>query len=262
MPGTKRADEVLRFIKSQHSASVKEISDHFGLNETTVRRDLRQLQLQNLIKREYGRASIVDNRSDFEVFDLYSDDADEAATRIVTQAFKIIHTGQVIILPGSHLTLALAKSFEEKSHISVVTNSLTIFNAVKGNQNLRLISTGGIYDPLGNGLNGTIAETMLQNLRADILFIEPSGISMQEGFTHENLTQIPTLNAMIRTARQVILLARSRAFDKQAGGIVAPLNVVHKIVTDRLFTEQEMAALAEMNIETVSTASDDRTHAQ
>lgn len=200
-------------------------------------------------------------QSDSEVFDAYSDGAVESATQIVARASRIIHTGHVIILPGSHLTLLLAKSLEERSHISVVTNSLIIFNAVKGNQNLRLISTGGIYDPLGNGLNGTIAETMLQNLRADMLFIEPSGISMQEGFTHENLTQIPTLNVMIRTARQVILLARSSVFDKQAGGIVAPLNVVHKIVTDRLFSEQELTALAEMNIETIFTASDDRTHA-
>lgn len=239
---------------------MKEISDHFGLNQTTVRRDLRQLQLQNLIKREYGRASILDKRPDFEVSEPYPDEAIEIAEQIVAHASRLVHTGQVIILPGSHLTLLLAKSFEARSHISVVTNSLTIFNAVKGNPYLRLISTGGIYDPLGNGLNGTIAETMLQNLRADILFIEPSGISMQEGFTHENLAQIPTLNAMIRTARQVILLARSSAFDKQAGGIVAPLSVVRKIVTDRLFGEQELAALAEMNIEIVSTASDDRTH--
>jgi DeoR family fructose operon transcriptional repressor len=260
MVRTKRTKEILHFLDTQHSASVKEISDHFGLNEATVRRDLRQLQLQNLIKREYGKASIVEKRPDSEAFESYLGDAAEPAAQIVSHALKLIHTGQVIILPGAQLTLLLARSLVEKSHISVVTNSLTIFNAVKGNQNLRVISTGGIYDPLGNSMNGAIAETMLQNLRADILFIEPSGISMQEGFTHENLAQIPTLNAMIRTARQVILLARSRTFDKQAGGIVAPLNVVHKIVTDRAFSERELATLAEMNIETVSVPSEDRTH--
>ncbi|MEW6403316.1 MAG: DeoR/GlpR family DNA-binding transcription regulator [Chloroflexota bacterium] len=252
MTRTKRADEVLSFIKIQYSATVKEICDHFGLNEATVRRDLRQLQLQNLIKREYGKASIVERKGPSDAFETSSANATSTELEIVEHSLKIIHTGQVIILPGSHLTLLLARSLEKKSHISVVTNSLTIFDALKSNQNLHLISTGGIYDPLGNNLNGTIVENMLQNLRADLLFIEPSGISMREGFTHENLAQIPSLNAMIRTARQVIMLASSPTFNKQAGGIVAPLNVVHKIVTDRVFSDQELSILADMNIETIS----------
>ncbi len=234
---------------------MQEICDRFGLNGATVRRDLRQLELQNVITREYGKASVVELKSEPPALEAPISIATETDLTIVEQALKNIHTGQVIILPGSRLTLLLARSLEKKSHISVVTNSLAIFDALKSNGNLHLISTGGIFDPLGNSLNGAIVETMLQNLRADLLFLEPSGISLREGFTHENLAQIPSLNAMIRTTRQVIMLAGSATFDKQAGGIVAPLNVVHKIFTDRLFAESELAVLAEMNIEIISASS-------
>ncbi len=251
MTRTKRSEEVLFFIKSRQSATVKEICDHFGLNEATVRRDLRLLELQNLISREYGKASAMELKAESPLREPPLSDATGAELAIVEQALRCVHTGQVIILPGSRLTLILARSLENKSRISVVTNSLAVFDALKGNQNLHLISTGGIFDPLGNSLNGTIVETMLQNLRADLLFIEPSGIGLQEGFTHENLAQIPSLNAMIRTARQVILFAASATFDKQAGGIVASMKVAHKIITDRAFDDKELALLADMNIESI-----------
>jgi DeoR/GlpR family transcriptional regulator of sugar metabolism len=246
---SERVDEILRFIRSEGSATVKDISDRFGLNEATVRRDLRQLQLRNLISREYGKATFVEPDSESGAVSPDYESARGTDRLIVDEALLGIRPGQMVILPGSPLALLIASALAKMSHLSVVTNSLNIFEALRRNKDLHLISTGGIYDQLGNSLNGSIAEGMLQNLRADLLFIEPSGISLREGFTHDNLAQIPTLNAMIRSARQVVVVARAPAFDKQAGGIVAPIRVVHKIITDRKFEEKDEALLSDAGIE-------------
>lgn len=244
-----RVDDILRFIRSERSATVKDISDRFGIKEATVRRDLRQLQLRNLISREYGKATFVEPDSGSRVSSPDYESSRGVERQIVDEALLGIRQGQMVILPGSPLNLLIASAMAKMSHLSVVTNSLAIFEALRRNKDLHLISTGGIFDQLGNSLNGSIAEGMLQNLRADLLFIEPSGISLGEGFTHDNLAQIPTLNAMIRSARQVVIVAKARAFDMQAGGIVAPIRVVHKIVTDREFVEKDEALLAEAGIE-------------
>jgi DeoR/GlpR family transcriptional regulator of sugar metabolism len=59
-----------------------------------------------------------------------------------------------------------------------------------------------------------------------------SGISLDFGLSHDAISEVTMKQAMIRSAREVILLADHTAFETEAGIQVAPLHVIHKLITD------------------------------
>ncbi len=95
-----------------------------------------------------------------------------------------------------------------------------------------MISTGGAVRYSTQMLVGPTAEGALKELRADKLFLMVSGISLDFGLSHHTISEVTMKQAMIRSARQVILLADHTAFGAEVGIQVAPLKAVHKLITD------------------------------
>jgi DeoR/GlpR family transcriptional regulator of sugar metabolism len=81
-------------------------------------------------------------------------------------------------------------------------------------------------------LVGPTAEGALRELRADTLFLMASGITLDFGLSHNTISEVTVKQAMIRSAREVILLADHTAFGAEVGIQVAPLKAVHKLITD------------------------------
>ena len=81
-------------------------------------------------------------------------------------------------------------------------------------------------------LVGPTAENALRDLRADKLFLTVSGITFDFGLSHTNISEVTIKQAMIRSAKEVILLADHTCFSHESVIQVAPLNVVNKVITD------------------------------
>jgi len=81
-------------------------------------------------------------------------------------------------------------------------------------------------------LIGPTAEGALKELRADKLFLMVSGITLDIGLSHHPISEITIKQAMIRSAREVILLADHPSFGEEAGIQVAPLKAIHRLITD------------------------------
>jgi len=64
------------------------------------------------------------------------------------------------------------------------------------------------------------------------LFLMVSGITLDFGLSHHNISEVSIKQAMIRSAREVILLTDSTSFGAEAIIQVAPLSVVDMLITD------------------------------
>lgn len=81
-------------------------------------------------------------------------------------------------------------------------------------------------------LVGPTAEGALRELRADKLFLSVEGVSLEFGLSHTNISEVTIKQAMIRSAREVILMADHTFFGEECVIQVAPTTVVHKLITD------------------------------
>ena len=113
-----------------------------------------------------------------------------------------------------------------------MTDLVVVFDTINPTPGITLISTGGTLRYSTQVMVGPIAEGALKELRGHKLFLMVSGISLDFGLSHHTISEITMKQAMIRSAREIILLADHTSFIEDATIQVAPLTVVHRLITD------------------------------
>jgi DeoR/GlpR family transcriptional regulator of sugar metabolism len=120
-----------------------------------------------------------------------------------------------------------------RRNLTIITSSLHIANLFYNLPDIRLIVSGGIVRLGEASLIGDLAKYSYQNLSVDRLLLGVGGIDVQSGLTEYNWDDALVKQAMIASAKEVILVADASKFNRVAFARVAPLNIVHQIVTDR-----------------------------
>ena len=77
-----------------------------------------------------------------------------------------------------------------------------------------------------------IAEQALSQFYVDKAFIGLRGISLHHGLTSPFPEEIPVKRQMIKCAQQVFILADHTKFNFTSASLIAPLDVVHTLITD------------------------------
>ncbi len=113
---------------------------------------------------------------------------------------------------------------------------------------IQLISTGGALRRSSQVLVGPTAESALRELRADKLFLSVSGISQDFGLSHTNISEVTIKQAMIHSAREVILLADYTIFEQESVAQVASLSIVNKLITDESMPAKSRLDMAKQGI--------------
>jgi DeoR family fructose operon transcriptional repressor len=152
--------------------------------------------------------------------------------RIAVKAASIVEPGNVVLVDGGPIAAYLALELKQKKDITVITNSAIVFDTLNHTSGITLISTGGTLRDSSQMLVGPTGEGALRDLRADKVFLMVSGISLDFGLSHHPISEVTIKQAMIRSAREVILLADHTSFGEEAGLQVAPFSVVNKLITD------------------------------
>lgn len=160
------------------------------------------------------------------------DEVEIRRRKIAAKAASLVETGDVVLIDGGPIALYLAEELKLKKEITVITNSVIVFDTLNRAAGITLISTGGALRFSTQVLVGPTAEGALKELRADKLFLMVSGITLGFGLSHHNISEVTIKQAMIRSARDVILLADHTSFGEEAGIQVAPLTVVQTLITD------------------------------
>ncbi len=160
------------------------------------------------------------------------DEVEIRRRKIAGKAASLVEPGDVVLIDGGPMARYLAEELKQKKEITVITNSVVVFDALNFKAGITLISTGGALRYSTQVLVGPTAEGALRELRADKLFLMVSGITLDFGLSHHTISEVTIKQAMIHSAREVILLADHTSFGEEAGIQVAPLTVVHHLITD------------------------------
>ena len=170
---------------------------------------------------------------------------------IARAAAQLVKPGDVILIDCGQVTTFLAEALRGMSGITVITNGLGVFDALRYLPNINLLVTGGVLRHESQALIGPTVESILRELRADKLFMAVSGVSIGFGLSHTNPAEVAVKQAMIRAAREIILLADHTKFDQESVMQIAPLQVVHKLITDDALPASTRLELAKLGIEVI-----------
>jgi DeoR family fructose operon transcriptional repressor len=179
------------------------------------------------------------------------DEVELRRRQIAHQAASLVEPGEVVLVDGGPIARYLAEELKHRKEITVITNSVIVFDTLNRTPGITLISTGGAVRYSSQLLVGPTAEGALKELRADKLFLMVSGITLGFGLSHHTISEVTMKQAMIRSARQVILLADHTCFEAETGIQIAPLAVVHQLITDDALSPNIRLDLTKAGIQVV-----------
>jgi DeoR family fructose operon transcriptional repressor len=189
---------------------------------------------------------------EFRVIDAEQNLKDEIEIRrraIGRCAAEQIQPGDVVLLDGGGIANHLAEALVDRDGITIITNSVDVFDILKASSRNTLILTGGAYRNSSHMLVGPTAEGALRELRADKLFLMVAGVSLSFGLSHTNISEVTMKQMMIRSAKEVILLADHSFFGQESVVQVAPLTVVNKLITDDALPASVRLDLSKLGIQ-------------
>jgi len=176
----------------------------------------------------------------------------EALKRAIARAAaRLINTGNTVILDAGITTAYLAQALHGRSGITIITNSISVLSELAGEPGITLVSTGGMVRHESRSLIGAAAETTFKDLRADQAFIACTGLSLKFGLSNTNMQETAVKRAMIAAAREVILLADHTKIGVESLVKVAPVDCLHRLITDSGVSPQHRLALTQQGIEVI-----------
>lgn len=233
---------------------IKSAAVQLGVTEMTIRRDLRELEKQQLILPVKGGAILSPARYEPEQHD--ADELMDLKFAIAEALYMQIMPCNAIFLSTGSTSLAFAKTLVRKkiSYLTVITNSLTIASALFRSR-CKVILLGGELRSNSLDLVGHIGEKNIAEFHVDWLISGCDGAFSNFGFyTSDN--SLSNLEKMsIKIADHVAIITASSKFGTRSLSRFASLEDVDLLVTDDKLNAADREHLQKANINIVEVKS-------
>ena len=246
------AGSCLCFTRNK-SLTVQDAAKQFDVAEETIRRDLKNLERQNLIVRTHGGAVIADHASAEISYEKRKRINISGKDLIGKKAAEFVNDGDTLILDASTSSFFVAKYVKHKKGITVITNAQNVIGELSGIEEIELVSTGGVLRRKSMSYVGRIAESGLSHYQANKLFFSCMGFSLERGITDSNEQESDIKKIMIRCSHEKILLCDQTKFNQVGYASTATLEDIDLMITDKDLTPEELESMNHYSIKTVRT---------
>lgn len=244
-----RRDQILQAVQDHHKVRVSRLAQQFAVSAVTIRSDLRALTAAGLLARQHGGARLATDAQPETPLAEKRIRHRERKLRIAACAATLVAPGDKLILDAGSTTLMLARNLAASAPLTVFTNSLPIANTLWQVQGLRLIVSGGTLHQSSQSLQGPQAESSLDSLVFDKLFLGADGVDPAFGLSTHNPDDARLNARMLDHARQVILLVDGSKFGQLCLHRICGMERVHIVISDASMPASARAALAARGID-------------
>jgi DeoR/GlpR family transcriptional regulator of sugar metabolism len=231
MRAAERQIKIQNFVRTQEFIDAAVLASKLGVSESSVRRDLIELERQGLVRRVRGGAVSLQVQGESRGLGWAANRAREEKQRIGKAAAALLEEGQTLIMDGGSTVAEVARQILGHS-LQVITNSILIAQIFYDSKSVELTLTGGYLYPRLGVLLGPICEEMLSRVAADVLVMGTGGIT-EAGLSNTNTLVVGSEHRMLEVSRRVIVVADHFKFGRQAMAHLTPLESVDVIVTDQ-----------------------------
>jgi DeoR/GlpR family transcriptional regulator of sugar metabolism len=248
-----RLDKIIQILYSEGKVVVKELSETFNISEDAIRKDLRYLESLGVLEKTYGGGILIKPIAQNIRLQERNNYNSTAKRVIADKAFDLLKDGETIFLDISSTNMILAEKLAQSPlNITVISNSLDILKILSQSQNIQLICPGGIYYPSMDGFVGSATIEAISNYTVQKSFIGSCGVDLiNKGVTTFNVEDGNTKKAIIRAAKEVILVMENKKFFYDGIYKFADLEKIDFIITEKLPSEEIANKLAKNRVKLI-----------
>lgn len=227
---TKQRHQLILQRLSEHKVvKLKELVDLTDSSESTIRRDLTDLEAEGYLARVHGGATLIATPDEEPTFEEKRDRFVDEKVAIARKAATFIEDGMSIYLDAGTTTQAMVPFLEGKK-IVVVTNSLPIANELF-DLDIKTFVIGGELKRSTQALVGYNARESMMNYRVDLAFLGMNGIDLEAGYTTPDPEEALVKKTAIELAQTSFVLADASKIGKRTFSRVATLDAAQLITS-------------------------------
>jgi DeoR/GlpR family transcriptional regulator of sugar metabolism len=244
-----RRDLILNRLERDGKIVAADLSAELDVSPDTVRRDLRELAEAGLLRRVHGGAlpAAVGARP----YAVRREQAPEAKEAIAGATRGLLRQGQVILLDAGTTTLEVARRLPPELEATVITNSPPIAVALAEHPTVEVTMLGGTLAKDAQAAVGAATVEALHAIRADLLVLGVCSLHPEVGITVMDLEESYVKRAMIENAAEVVAVSSAEKLGSAGPYVVAPLEELTHLVTERSAPGDKLAPYRELGIEVV-----------
>lgn len=236
-------------LAQQHGrVLVEELAESLGISRITIRKDLDYLQRRGALQRTHGGALLPGSGalSDPSLQEKEGRHSREKQ-RIAAAAVEMVREGQCVLLDSGTTTTAIARALKKFSRLTVITNAVNIAAELSGTD-FEVLLTGGSLRKNSFSLVGPLAEDMLRDMHADVLFLGVDGFDLEVGLTTPNVMESRVNRMMVKASAMVVAVCDSTKFHRRSLSKIVDATAIHYVITDRNLSKETAEALRGLNI--------------
>lgn len=236
---TERQQVILTLLAEKQTIKMQEIVELTNASESTIRRDLTELENEHKLERIHGGATISSRKlHEPSMIDKTSKNMQEKM-RIAKYAASFIQEGDCIFLDAGTTTLHMIPHLRNKK-VVVVTNGLTHVEALI-EQEVTTYLTGGYVKGKTRALVGPQAIQSLQNYRFDRCFLGANGFDITFGYTTPDPEEAAVKYQASQLAKKTYVVADHTKYGQVS---FSKIDMLHRatLITDEV-TEEELQEL-------------------
>lgn len=223
---------ILEQLKQQGYVRVQELSEKLNVSEVTIRKDLKYLESKKILQRNHGSASNLTSIISDRHIDIKEKLQMEEKMRIAKAANQLLEPNDKIIIASGTTLLAFANAIDIRDNITVLTSSVKVSLTLCYNPHIEIIQLGGAIRKNSVSVIGHYAESTLESLSCDKLFIGVDGIDLENGLSTSDMQEARINQKMIDAAQRIIVLTDSSKFGRRGFCKICDFDKIHHIITD------------------------------
>lgn len=208
-----RQQKILDILENQELMKIEDLLHSFSsVSESTLRRDLRELEKQQKIELLAGGAfKKASPQQDIPITKRHSLNSDKKE-KIAKAAASLVESGDIIYLDSGSTCFELFRQICQKN-ITVYTSNTDILSFHDGFQ-AEVIVLPGRFNPDNSSLSGSMTEGILKNLYFSKSFLGINGIDERFGLTTPTMEEANKKRLVMEHSDKCYVLCDSTKFHK------------------------------------------------
>ncbi len=239
---------ILEALKKKNTVKLQELVELTNSSESTIRRDLTQLEQRKFLKRVHGGAARLQGKLQEPTMTEKSSRNLQAKRLISQYAGSLVEEGDCIYLDAGSTIFEMIPYLP--NDIVVVTNGLMHINSLI-DKNIKTYLIGGYIKPTTKAMIGRGALESIEKYRFDKCFMGVNGIHTQFGYTTPDQEEALIKQLAISLSREAFVVADESKFSEIAFSKIAELNEA-TIITNELDSDTKKQYLCKTKIKVVT----------
>lgn len=222
-----RRKRIVDLIRDEGRVEVKDLAARFEVTEDAIRKDLRLLDKEGLVRKIYGGAVLPTKLPEFVA---YKDRGVVGKLPFAKAAVSLIKPGDTVFIESSTFTNLMFSEMPKMDRVTVVTNSIHGLSELAAKANV--IHVGGMVHEGDESSYGLFALQVIGQINFDKCFLRTSGISPEWQVTASLQESLALKQAVIKQSSQSVMLIVHSNWNMRGRYNVCDMREIDTVITN------------------------------